>query len=142
MLRKKTSAEDPADWFAFADERLTAADVVWKAEGLTATGIELLHEAVERYLKGFLVASGWRLVKTHDLERLVADALPYEAKFAKYVSLAQKLTNDFFAQHYPGEDLTEVGRDYELLRQETGELRGFLKASLPDFLSNTDPSKL
>lgn len=69
MLRKKTKANDPGDWFAFARERLAAADSLWKHEGITPAGIECLQESVERYLKGYLVAKGWRLVKTHDLKR-------------------------------------------------------------------------
>ncbi len=140
MLRKKTSAEDPADWFALADERLRAADAIWKAEGLTGTGIEVLHEAVERYLKGYLIANGWRLVKTHDLERLLADSLAFNSSLTKYVNLAQTLTHDFFAEHYPGDDLTEVGRDYEKMRVETDELRAFIKTSLPRFFPNAGPS--
>jgi hypothetical protein len=48
MLRKQTSASNPGDWFAFAEDRLKVADLAWKQEGLTHTGIECLQEAVER----------------------------------------------------------------------------------------------
>lgn len=74
MLRKQTSETDPAYWFAFAEERLLAADSLWRNLGLTAAGIEILQEAVERYLKGYLVARNWKLIKTHDLERLLLEA--------------------------------------------------------------------
>jgi HEPN domain-containing protein len=119
MLRRKTKASQPADWFAFAEERLKAADLLWTHEDVTPSGIECLQESVERFLKGYLIGKGWRLVKTHDLERLVSEAQKYDVWFSRFVSLAEQLTADFFAQHYPGGDLTSVGQNYDLLRQQS-----------------------
>ena len=53
-----TSADDPDDWFLLARDKLAAADDVFAARGATYTGVELLHEAVERFLKGYLIAKG------------------------------------------------------------------------------------
>src|SRR5256885_11064622 len=64
MLRSQTDELNPADWFYFATDRLRNADIIWAAEGLTPSGIELLREAAEPFLKGYLVGKGWRLVKT------------------------------------------------------------------------------
>jgi HEPN domain-containing protein len=133
MLRRPTSETDPADWFALAAERLHGADLLWDNEGLSALGIEALQEAAERYLKGFLIAKGWRLAKTHDLKRLLREAEAYDGRFARFRDFAQELTEDFFAQHYPGGDLTNVGENYEALRQQAGELVALIKQSLPDY---------
>ena len=133
MLRKQTSENDPQDWFAFAAERLRGADVLWQHEGLTATGIETLQEAVERYLKGYLIGKGWSLIKTHDLERLVKEAVTFDKNFEKFKPLAEELTEDFFAQHYPGDDTTEVGKNYEILRKDAGELVELIRKSLPHY---------
>jgi HEPN domain-containing protein len=133
MLRKKTSAADPADWFAFAEERLRAADSLWKSEGLTHTGIECLQEAVERFLKGFLIAQGWSLLKTHDLSRLIRDAANIDVAFTQFFDLAESLTEQFFLQHYPGLDTTDVGEDYESLRRETQELVLHIQRALPAY---------
>ena len=134
MLRKQTSENDPADWFEFGAERLHAADTLWKHEGLTAPGIELLQEAVERFLKGYLIAKGWTLIRTHDLERLLKEAISLDASFVKFKKLAEDLTEDFFAQHYPGEDTTNIGKNYDALRAEAGELIELIQRSLPSFL--------
>jgi HEPN domain-containing protein len=121
MLRRKTDENSPADWFYFAMDRLCIADLAWGQEGLTPAGIELLQESVERLLKGFLVANGWKLVRTHDLHDLLVAAAEYEQSFDRFERLAEDLTEDFFAQHYPGEDLTELGKQYELNRREIGK---------------------
>ena len=136
MLRRQTSEKNPADWFEFGAERLSAADILWEHEGLTAPGIEILQESVERYLKGYLIANGWTLVKTHDLGRLLKEAVNFDKAFEKFKTLAQELTEDFFAQHYPGEDLTDVGQNYENLRRQTGELVELIQKSLLQFFPN------
>jgi hypothetical protein len=137
MLRKQTSEKDPADWFAFAEERIRVTDLIWKHEGLTLSGIECLQEGMERYLKGYLIAKGWALVKTHDLERLLKDAVQIDSNFNRFKNFAFELTEDFFAQHYPGEDMTSVGTNYEAMRKDADELIAEIKKQLPNFFAKT-----
>jgi HEPN domain-containing protein len=66
------------------------------------TGVELLQETVERYLKGWLIARGWSLDRTHDLRKLISVAMTIDPAFNRFKSFADELTDDFFAQHYPG----------------------------------------
>ena len=133
MRRKQSDETDPADWFYLAEDRLRAADVLWKAEGLTASGIELLQEAAERYLKGYLVARGWRLVKTHDLEALLDAASSFDPAFGRFAAFAEELTEDFFAQHYPGQDWSKTGENYEELRRRAGDVVAHIQRSRPQF---------
>lgn len=133
MLRRQTSANNPADWFELAAERLSIADLARANQGLTATGVECLQEAAERYLKGFLVAKGWTLEKTHDLERLVNAAASYDYTFNRFIALATELTEDFFLQHYPGNDMTSVGENYEQMRAQVGEMIILIKTTLPQY---------
>jgi HEPN domain-containing protein len=95
MLRKQTDETNPGDWFAFGAERLRGADILWREGGVSGLGIEALQEGVERYLKGFLIAKGWTLVKTHDLEQLVREAVVFDPAFERFVPLAIELTEDF-----------------------------------------------
>lgn len=73
----RTSEDDPQDWFLLAADRLRIADLARRHEGVTFSGVELLQEAVERYLKGYLISQGWQLERTHDLGRLVEAASSY-----------------------------------------------------------------
>ncbi len=139
MLHKQSSETDPADWFYTAEERLRGADLLWRHEGITLGGIEFLQESAERYLKGYLVAKGWRLLRTHDLRTLLSDALVYEPKFAAFKSFASDLTAEFFEGHYPGGDWTGIGHDYEALRRQAGELIDLIKVSLPQHFPPPPP---
>lgn len=137
MLRKLSNKTDPADWFYAAADRLKIADLAWRQEGLTQSGIELLQEAVERYLKGYLVAKGWRLRRTHDLDVLLADAITHAPRFGQFKDLADELTEEFFAQDYPGGDWTTLGQNYETLRRQAGAMIALVQQSLPQFFPDT-----
>jgi len=129
----RTSEANPSDWYHLAEDRLRAADASRSAAGVTFAGVELLHEAVERYLKGYLVSSGWVLRRTHDLGELLAVAIGYNQQLTAFQSLADNLTDQFWAQHYPGGDLSAVGLDYDQVRQEVG--------TLVHLLAEPDPSR-
>jgi HEPN domain-containing protein len=67
---RKTDAGNPADWLDFADDdlavvrlQLGSRTAYWAARGK-------LSEAFEKALKADLIRRGWRLEKTHDLQRL------------------------------------------------------------------------
>lgn len=137
MLRKQTSANDPADWFAFAAERIHSADVLHTHEGLTASGIETLQEGVERYLKGYLIARGWELIKTHDLEFLLREAVTFDPAFKSFFAMAEELTEDFFTQHYPGANTSELGQNYDSLRAQAGEMIALIQRTLPAYFTDT-----
>jgi HEPN domain-containing protein len=84
--------------------------------------VELLQEAVERYLKGYLVSTGWPLQRVHNLSTLLDAAVQRDARFKPFADLCEGLTAQFWEQHYPGGDLADVGADYDLLRAEAAKM--------------------
>lgn len=126
----RTDENNPADWLRSGRTRLRSADLLFPLEGASESVIELLQEASERFLKAYLIARGWKLRKIHDLGALVADAVDRDLRFAAFEEFADKLTDQFWAQHYPGGDLDQIGQDYPSLRQELGELVVLIEAEL------------
>ncbi len=126
----KTNENDPRDWLFLAKERLESADALAAQCGPSYSVVELLQEAVERYLKGYLVSHGWKLERIHDLPPLVEAATAFDPRFAAFDDLAISLTEQFWEQHYPGGDLTEVGSDYDELRRAVGEMAELIEAEL------------
>jgi HEPN domain-containing protein len=135
----KTEENNPEHWFLLGAERLRAADVLFAHESSTYTGVEILQESVERYLKGFLIANGWTLQKIHDLTVLNDQAKVFSDRFELFDELCESLTEQFWAQHYPGGDLSTVGADYEMLRQQTGELIRVIQTLMPQFFQTSRP---
>lgn len=118
----RTDENDPRDWLRSAKTRLNSADHLIRAEGVTESSIELLQEATERFLKAYLVSRGWKLARTHDLGALMAEAAGFDARFTAFEDFADSLTDQFWAQRYPGGDLTGLGSNYPELRKQAGEL--------------------
>jgi HEPN domain-containing protein len=71
----KTDETNPHDWLLLARERLEAADALFQVRGPTFSGVELLQEAVERYLKAYLITRGWKLLKIHNLSTLLENSM-------------------------------------------------------------------
>ena len=130
---KSSDESEPADWFYSAGDRRRVADTAWQRAGLTHSGVELLPEAAARYRKGYLVAQGWRLNRTHDLRKLVQEAQRYDPEFGCCDALAKELTEDFFAQHYPGGDWSSVGSNYETLRAQVSLMLELIQENLPQY---------
>lgn len=126
----RTSENNPEDWLHSARTRLRSADLLLPHEGTTEAVIELLQEAAERFLKAYLIARGWKLRKIHDLGALVAEAVVLDPRFAAFEDFADSLTDQFWAQHYPGGDLTEVGEDYPVLRRSLGDMVKLIEAEI------------
>jgi HEPN domain-containing protein len=97
----KTDETNPADWFLLARERLEAADAVRAARGACYSAVELLQEAIERYLKGYLIGKGWPLQRIHNLSTLLDAAIRKDARFKEFADLCEGLTAQFWEQHYP-----------------------------------------
>lgn len=126
----KTDENNPLDWLRSARIRLHSADLLHPIEGATESVIELLQEASERFLKAYLLSRGWKLRKIHDLGALVAEAVNLDPSFAAFEDFADSLTDQFWAQHYPGGDLDEVGNDYPNLRRDLGEMVQLIESAI------------
>jgi HEPN domain-containing protein len=126
----KTDEKNPDDWMFLARERLQSADALFQALGPTYSGVELLQEAVERFLKAYLINQGWELQKIHNLSTLLDYAVVFGECFKAHADLCENLTVQFWAQHYPGDDLSEVGIDYSELRRKAGDLIDLIEKRL------------
>jgi HEPN domain-containing protein len=125
--------------FLLAAERLRSADVLHAQIGSTYAVIELLQESIERYLKGFLIAKGWSLQRIHDLAFLNDEAKKVDARFERFDDLCERLTEQFWAQHYPGGDLSTVGTEFEDMRRQAGEMVSTIQRLMPQFFQDVLP---
>ena len=60
-----------------------------------------IQQAVEKYLKGFLLSKGWKLRRIHNLETLLDDAIIYEDSFERFSTDCQKMTYYYIEERYP-----------------------------------------
>ncbi len=89
----------PADWLRIAEKD-------WKrVEGLLEEDPDLagfcLQQAVEKFLKAFLLSKGWKLQRIHDLEALLNSALVYDPSLESFREACQRITDFYIVERYP-----------------------------------------
>ena len=90
----------PRDWVRIAEKDFKRAEQLLKLDDAEGAGYNL-QQAVEKYMKGFLLSKGWKLKRIHDLEILLNDALKYESTLEEFRDLCQKITDYYLIDRYP-----------------------------------------
>lgn len=106
------------EWLARGSNDLQTARLAFQAGAPTGTIGVLLQQAVEKYLKGYLLFKGWRLKKTHDLRELMDRAREYDTTFSDYQDMARRLTAYYLEDRYP------PGPPADYPREEIAEVMG------------------
>lgn len=88
------------EWLARAQQDFEAAAFLLN-RGHAEVVASLIQQAVEKYLKGYLLASGWELVKTHDIELLLSEAAKHNREFADFLDLGRALSAVYIQSRYP-----------------------------------------
>jgi uncharacterized protein len=91
----------PDEWYKMAERDFGAAKVLLRDSGefLVPAGI-FLQQAVEKYLKGYLLSKGWKLVRTHDLNALLNNLVEHESDFADFNDACSQITKLYFENRY------------------------------------------
>ncbi len=90
----------PRDWLRIAEKdwrRVGQALDDGDAEGAGFW----LQQAVEKYLKAYLLSKGWALRKVHDLQVLVNEAAAHMPDIGQYAKACRKITGYYIAERYP-----------------------------------------
>ncbi len=96
-----TEANLLADWFAQGDLDVQAAEILLAQGGPLPIVAFHLQQAMEKYLKGFLLSTGWPLRRIHDLEVLVQEAIARDVDFAPFLAPCQRITEYYIETRYP-----------------------------------------
>jgi HEPN domain-containing protein len=119
-----------ADWLYIAERDLRRVELLLNAGDPEAAGF-FLQQAVEKFLKAFLLSKGWQLQRIHDLEALLNRALMYLPAIEQFRAICQQITGFYILDRYPFLTPTNITADevttalqqsrelIEILRQET-----------------------
>ena len=92
-------SRNPADWLRIAEKELRRVERSL-SEDSEAAGF-WLQQSLEKFLKAFLLAKGWKLRRIHDLEALLDDALPFDPGLAQFRAACQEISDYYFVDRYP-----------------------------------------
>ena len=90
----------PADWLRIAQKDFARVVPLLDRHDPELAGF-CLQQAVEKYLKAFLLSRGWQLRRIHNLDTLLDDAVVHDASLEDFRSACQKITAFHFMERYP-----------------------------------------
>jgi HEPN domain-containing protein len=90
----------PQDWVRVADRDFKRAEQLLHLQDPEGAGYHL-QQAIEKYVKAFLLFHGWKLKRIHDLEVLLNEGLRFDAALDQFRSLCQRITGYYLIDRYP-----------------------------------------
>jgi len=63
------------EWFERGKRDLESAKLIYVQKGYFDEVVFSIHQAIEKYIKGYLIFHGWKLKKIHDIETLLVEAM-------------------------------------------------------------------
>ena len=92
-----------AEWLKKGDEDEMSIEAILKENGAPSTACFLSQQMVEKYLKGYLVYQGKKILKIHDLVMLFNLVKKIEPAFAKFQKAIETLNRYYIATRYPAD---------------------------------------
>jgi HEPN domain-containing protein len=114
----------PADWLRVAEKDLGRVAHLLAAEDPEAAGF-YLQQAVEKFLKAFLLSKGWKLERIHDLEALLNAALAHDPSLEQFRPACQKITGFYLVERYPF--ITEAGLTQKDVRDSLAQVKELIE---------------
>jgi HEPN domain-containing protein len=96
----REAARYAAQWLRIAEKDLTRVEQLLGLHDAEAAGF-YLQQAVEKFLKAFLLSTGWNLKRIHDLEALLNAALASEPALETFRPACQTITGFYLIERYP-----------------------------------------
>lgn len=116
-------------WCRYARRDWRRARIMEREGDLQATGM-FLQQAVEKYLKGFLLDHGWSLRKTHELDLLLEEAIKYQPRLASYRDVCERMSSYYLIDRYPND--VASGLDTRQIDSDAAEASALILTIFPD----------
>ena len=100
----------PPDWFRIGGKELLRARNLLKLRDLEGAGFNI-QQAVEKFLKGYLLSKGWKLRRIHELESLLNEAIAHDSSLEEFRGACQKMTDYYVEERYPLMVVSELTED-------------------------------
>lgn len=89
------------EWFLRAEMDFEEAEFLLRNSRPLEHVALFLHQAAEKYLKGFLISKGWKLERTHDLVKLLRDVARFDESLEDFIPLMQEMADYYIESRYP-----------------------------------------
>lgn len=125
-MPRKTDSNNPADWLFFAESDLASVEALLQLRVSGLVCQSKLAETLEKALKGELIRLGWKLIKTHDLQRLAEELRLLNSDLhTDCNNLCVLLADTYFKDRYPGFDVEDT--NWDIISDQAREIGAIVK---------------
>ena len=110
----------PRDWLRVAEKDWRRAERALDAADAEEAGF-WLQQALEKYLKAYLLSREWELKRIHDLEILINEAAQLDSGFGGFQEVCRKISGYYLAERYPM--LSESSVTLDEVRESRDQVR-------------------
>lgn len=89
-----------------------------------------LQQALEKFLKAYLLGKGWKLRKVHTLQSLLDEAADHDEMIRPFRGLCEQVSAFYLAERYP--TLGGTGLELEEVKPLLPEARALITTLFPD----------
>ncbi len=119
----------PDDWRRVARHDWHRIHVLLRDSDPEGAGY-FLQQSLEKYLKAYLLGTGWKLKKVHTLPSLLDEAGEQLQPLSRFRPLCERVTGFYITERYP--QLGSTGLDLQDIRRELPEARELIHSLFPD----------
>jgi len=89
------------EWFERGRHDIETAQLLYEERGYTDSIAYHIQQAVEKYLKGYLVLNGKKPPRIHELDTLLNRIGAFDAGFDAFLELCEKASRYYIEDRYP-----------------------------------------
>ncbi|MEW6026656.1 MAG: HEPN domain-containing protein [Planctomycetota bacterium] len=129
MPNKKGSLY-PNDWMEKAQKDLKRVNVLLSARDAAGAGFHL-QQAIEKYLKAYLLTKGWKLEYINDPPKLLNYAKEYDSGLETFRALCERVTEYYTSERYPFfEEIPPSKKELDETLEQTNKLISKIKITV------------
>jgi len=100
------------EWFERGNHEIETAQLLYEQQGYTDTIAYHIQQAIEKYLKGYLVLKGQKPLWTHELDTLLNLAEKFDPDlYSPFIELCERATRYYIEDRYPPGPPPEYDRE-------------------------------
>lgn len=104
------------EWFERGRHDIETAQLLFDERGYTDSIAYHIQQAIEKYLKGYLVLHGKRPPKIHELDTLLNRIGTFDDSFIDFLDLCEKASRYYIEARYPPGPPVEY--EYEEIKED------------------------
>ena len=114
----ETFRKQALEWLDRGNHDIETAQLLYDNRGHTESIAFHIHQALEKYLKGYIIIFGKKPPRIHDLDSLLNHIIPFDKDLSEFMNLCEKVSLYYIESRYPPGTLvqyeyTEIKSDLE-----------------------------